>query len=50
MKTFIFIVLCLFMPWIYLGFIYAGLYTPLSVLYKSAFEHYKSDEPFGPIW
>jgi len=47
MKTFLLIVGCVFVPFFYIGFMLGGVYTPLSNLYKSIFEHYKSDEPFG---
>jgi len=47
MRIFLLIVLCVFMPFFYLGFILAGLYTPISYMYKSLFEHYKSKEAFG---
>lgn len=47
MRIFLLIMLCVFMPFFYLGFILGGVYTPLSQMYKSVFEHYKSQEPFG---
>jgi hypothetical protein len=47
MKTFLLVVGCVFIPFFYLGFILAGVYIPMSDLYKSIFEHYKSTEPFG---
>jgi len=47
MKTFLLLVGLIFIPVFYLGFILVGMYFPLSCLYKSIFEHYKSSEPFG---
>jgi hypothetical protein len=47
MKTLLLIIGMAFMPFFYFGFILAGIYTPMSDLYKSLVEHYKSNEPFG---
>jgi uncharacterized phage infection (PIP) family protein YhgE len=47
MKTLLLIIGIVFMPFFYFGFILAGIYTPMSDLYKSLVEHYKSNEPFG---
>lgn len=38
-----------FTPFFYIGFILGGVYTPMSYLYKSLFEQYISNEPFGPL-
>jgi hypothetical protein len=47
MKTLLLIIGMVFMPFFYFGFILAGIYTPMSDLYKSLVEHYKSKDPFG---
>ena len=47
MRILLLIICCVFMPFFYLGFMLAGVYTPLSYMYKHIFGHYKSGEPFG---
>lgn len=47
MRTITLLVGCMFMPFFYLGLMLGGVYTPINLMYKSIFEHYKSNEPFG---
>lgn len=48
MRTITLMLGCLFMPFVYLGLLLGGAYTPLIFLYRSIFDHYKnSSEPMG---
>ena len=46
-RIFLLVVGCLFMPFFWAGFLVSGLHSPISELYKSFFEHYKSGQSFG---
>lgn len=47
MRILLFSIGCMFVPFFYIGFFLAGMYTPIGILYKDIFNHYKSGEPFG---